>query len=142
MTRSGLAKIILWIAIVVVVFLMPSILSGNLYWLTVLCLLAINILLVSSLRSITLINEISLGQVGFAIIGAYTHATLMMKGWLLVLAVADHQRLVLRLHSPVAGVSLPQSQRDLLLDPHSTYRRDLSPGGLLLEPLSLVARWG
>ncbi len=36
-------------------------------------------LMVSSLRSVTLINEISLGQVGFAVIGAYTHATLMMK---------------------------------------------------------------
>ena len=80
MTRSGLAKIFLWVAIVVVAFLMPQILSGNQYWLTVLCLLAINILLVSSLRSVTLINEISLGQVGFAIIGAFTHATLMMKG--------------------------------------------------------------
>jgi len=79
MTRSGLFKILLWIAIVAIVFLMPSILSGDMYWLTVLCLLAINILLVSSLRSITLINEISLGQVGFAIIGAYTHAILMMK---------------------------------------------------------------
>ncbi len=45
-------------------------------------MLAINILMVSSLRSVTLINEISLGQVGFAIIGAYTQATLMMKGGL------------------------------------------------------------
>ena len=82
MNRKGLAKIIIWVAIVVVAFLMPKILSGNAYWLTVLCLLAINILMVSSLRSITLINEISLGQVGFAIIGAYTHATLMMKAHL------------------------------------------------------------
>jgi branched-chain amino acid transport system permease protein len=80
MTRRGLAKIIIWVAIVVVLFFMPRILSGNQYWLTVLCLLAVNILLVSSLRSVTLINEISLGQVGFAIIGAYAHATLMMKG--------------------------------------------------------------
>jgi branched-chain amino acid transport system permease protein len=80
MTKRGLAKILLWVAIVVVVFLMPQLLSGNRYWLTVLGLLAINILMVSSLRSITLINEISLGQVGFAIVGAYTHATLMMKG--------------------------------------------------------------
>jgi branched-chain amino acid transport system permease protein len=82
MSKKGLAKILLWVAIIIVVFLMPRILSGNLYWLTVLCLLAINILLVSSLRSVTLINEISLGQVGFAVIGAYTQATLMMKGGL------------------------------------------------------------
>ena len=80
MTKSGVGKIVLWVAIAVVAFLMPQILSGNQYWLTVLCLLAINVLLVSSLRSVTLINEISLGQVGFAIIGAFTYATLMMKG--------------------------------------------------------------
>jgi branched-chain amino acid transport system permease protein len=80
MTRRGLAKLLLWVAIVVVVFLMPQLLSGNRYWLTVLGLLAINILMVSSLRSVTLINEISLGQVGFAVVGAYTHAALMMKG--------------------------------------------------------------
>ncbi len=79
MTKSGLAKVALWVAVVVVVFLMPQLLSGNQYWLTVLCLLAINTLMVSSLRSVTLINEISLGQVGFAVIAAYTHATLMMK---------------------------------------------------------------
>jgi branched-chain amino acid transport system permease protein len=82
MSRRGPAKILLWVAIVVVVFLMPRILSGNLYWLTVLALLAINILMVSSLRSVTLINEISLGQVGFAVIGAYTQATMMMKAHL------------------------------------------------------------
>jgi branched-chain amino acid transport system permease protein len=58
---------------------MPRFVSGNQYWLTVLSLLAINILMVSSLRSMTLINEISLGQVGFAIIAAYAYATLMMK---------------------------------------------------------------
>jgi branched-chain amino acid transport system permease protein len=80
MTRRSWAKILLWVAIVAVVLLMPQLLSGNRYWLTVLGLLAINILMVSSLRSITLIREISLGQVGFAIIGAYTHATLIMKG--------------------------------------------------------------
>jgi branched-chain amino acid transport system permease protein len=83
MSRSGLsriaAKITLVLAAVVVIFLMPNILSGNKYWLTVLTLLVINVLLVNSLRSITLINEISLGQVGFAVIGAYSHAILVMK---------------------------------------------------------------
>lgn len=68
------------IVLVAVVFLMPTILSGNKYWLTVLTLLAINVLLVSSLRSVTLINEISLGHVGFALIGAYAQGLLMMKG--------------------------------------------------------------
>lgn len=80
MTKRGSAKLLLWVAIIVVVFAMPNIVGGNVYWITVLALLAINILLVSSLRSVTLINEISLGQVGFVAIGAYGHAVLMMKG--------------------------------------------------------------
>jgi branched-chain amino acid transport system permease protein len=69
----------LTIVVLAVVVLMPNMLSGNRYWLTVLALLGINILLVSSLRSVTLMNEISLGQVGFALIGAYAHANLVMK---------------------------------------------------------------
>jgi branched-chain amino acid transport system permease protein len=80
MNRGSLAKIGTVVVLVAVVFLLPRMLSGNQYMLTVLGLLAINILLVASLRSITLINEISLGQVGFALIGAYTHAILVMKG--------------------------------------------------------------
>ncbi len=86
MTRArsvrSLVQIIVAVAVVVIVFLMPQIVSGNRYWLTVFALLAINILLVSALRSVTLINEISLGHVGFAIIGAYSQALLMMKGGL------------------------------------------------------------
>jgi branched-chain amino acid transport system permease protein len=73
------ARPVLVLVGIVIAFLLPNILGGNKYWMTVLTLLIINILMVSSLRSITLINEISLGQVGFAVIGAYTHAILMMK---------------------------------------------------------------
>jgi branched-chain amino acid transport system permease protein len=80
LSSRGLTKLLIAVAVVVVAFLAPRILSGNTYWVTVMALAAINILLVSSLRSITLINEISLGQVGFVVIGAYVHATLMMKG--------------------------------------------------------------
>jgi len=86
MTKAGLARIpakpIAIVVIIAVVFLMPNILSGSTYWLTVLTLLAINVLLVSSLRSVTLINEISLGHVGFALIGAYAQGLLTMKGGL------------------------------------------------------------
>lgn len=82
MSRRGAAKLLFWVAVAALVFALPKLLKGDPYWLTVLCLLAINTLLVSSLRSVTLINEISLGQVGFAVIGAYTHATLMMKAHL------------------------------------------------------------
>jgi branched-chain amino acid transport system permease protein len=82
MSKRGAAKSLLWVAIFFVVIFMPKMLGGNQYWVTVLALLAINVLLVSSLRSVTLINEISLGQVGFVVIGAYVHATLMMKAHL------------------------------------------------------------
>ncbi len=79
MTKRGWTKLLLWVGLVVIAFALPTILRRDPYWLTVFCLLAINTLLVSSLRSVTLINEISLGQVGFAVIGAYAHAALMMK---------------------------------------------------------------
>jgi branched-chain amino acid transport system permease protein len=82
MSKRGSFKTAIWVAIFVLVIFMPQMLRGNQYWITVLALLAINILLVSSLRSVTLINEISLGQVGFVVIGAYVHATLMMKAHL------------------------------------------------------------
>lgn len=82
MTRSRRARTLVSavsvVAVIGVVLAMPSILSGNRYWLTVLTVLSINILLVSSLRSVTLINEFSLGQVGFACIGAYAYAYLVM----------------------------------------------------------------
>lgn len=79
MTKGGLSKTLIWVAVLAVVIFMPQMLGGNAYWITVIALLAINTLLVSSLRSVTLINEISLGQVGFVVIGAYVHALLMMK---------------------------------------------------------------
>lgn len=80
-TRS-LVKPVAAIALMAIAVLMPNIVGGNKYWLTILTLLAINVLLVNSLRSVTLINEISLGHVGFALIGAYAQAILMMKGGL------------------------------------------------------------
>ena len=84
MTRAGLARIpakpIAIVALIAVVLLMPNILSGSTYWLTVLTLLAINVLLVSSLRSVTLINEISLGHVGFALVGVLMAALAVISG--------------------------------------------------------------
>lgn len=68
--------------IAVFLFLAPNWLSGNAYWITVFSLLAINTLLVSSLRCLMLINQISLGQVGFALVGAYGSGLLTLKaGW-------------------------------------------------------------
>jgi len=113
------------VAIFFVVIFMPKMLGGNQYWVTVLALLAINVLLVSSLRSVTLINEISLGQVGFVVIGAYVHATLMMKAASAFLAVAHHQRARGGPHRPHPGLPVPQGERHLLLHPHPAHRRDL-----------------
>ena len=82
MIKNKIIKTSSLAAIVILLFLLPTILSGNQYYLSVLTLLIINILLVSSLRSVTLIDQISLGQIGFALIGAYSSALLMMKAHL------------------------------------------------------------
>lgn len=79
MHKRGLSRFLLWAGGAVVAFLIPQVFAGDPYWLAVFGLLAINILLVSSMRTIMLVNELSFGQVGFAIIGAYTHALLMMS---------------------------------------------------------------
>jgi branched-chain amino acid transport system permease protein len=82
MTKRGGFNTSIWVVIFFLAIFAPQILRGNQYWIMVIALLAINVLLVSSLRSVTLISEISLGQVGFVVIGAYVHALLMMKAHL------------------------------------------------------------
>jgi branched-chain amino acid transport system permease protein len=72
MRSSGLA------ALIVVLFLTPVFL--NIYWISVLALALINILLAVSLRTIKLLDLISLGHVGFTLVGAYGSAILVMKG--------------------------------------------------------------
>ncbi len=51
----------------------------NPYWLYILSLAWINVLLASSLRTISLTGELSLGQVGFMLVGAYSSALLSLK---------------------------------------------------------------
>ena len=51
----------------------------SVYWTSVLIILGINILMVSSLRTIRLLGHISLGHVGFSLIGAYGSALLVMR---------------------------------------------------------------
>ena len=74
-----------------VVFLMPLFINSY-YWLSVFILIYINILLVSSVRTVKLIGYISFGQVGFAAIGAYFSALLVMKSglscWLAIIISA------------------------------------------------------
>ncbi|WP_300459554.1 branched-chain amino acid ABC transporter permease [Desulfobacula sp.] len=53
--------------------------AGNDYLLSVLILIAINVLMACSLRTIFILEQISLGHVGFALIGAYSSALMVMK---------------------------------------------------------------
>ena len=53
--------------------------AGNDYLLSILILTAINVLMACSLRTIFILEQISLGHVGFALIGAYSSALMMMK---------------------------------------------------------------
>lgn len=49
------------------------------YWIHILCIMFINVLLTSSVRTINLTGEISLGTGGFMLVGAYGSALLAMK---------------------------------------------------------------
>jgi branched-chain amino acid transport system permease protein len=64
--------------LVVLLFCVPSVLQND-YWLFVLCLAWINVLLASSLRTIYRTGELSLGQVGFMLLGAYSSALMSMR---------------------------------------------------------------
>jgi len=78
MNRNRLIDISSIAALVIILFLVP-VLIKNVYWVSVLALVGINILLASSLRTIKLLDHISLGHVGFTLIGAYGSALLVMK---------------------------------------------------------------
>ena len=71
-------------------FFCIPLLIDNYYWKSVFVLILINVLLVASLRTVKLIGYISLGQVGFAAVGAYGSALLVMKAgfpfWLAIIA--------------------------------------------------------
>lgn len=78
MSRKKLINVTITVAAIVIAFLMAPFL-GNDFWVSMLIMLALNILLASSLRTIFILNEVSLGHVGFTLIGAYTSALLAMK---------------------------------------------------------------
>jgi branched-chain amino acid transport system permease protein len=78
MNKRKIIRIIILIVAVALSFSMASIL-GNDYWVSILIMIALNILLTSSLRTIYILDEVSLGQVGFTLIGAYTSALLTLK---------------------------------------------------------------
>jgi len=78
MSRKLLINILSIVVLAAIIITLPIALS-SVYWTSVLIILGINILLVSSLRTIKLLGHISLGHVGFSLIGAYGSALLVMK---------------------------------------------------------------
>jgi branched-chain amino acid transport system permease protein len=79
--KTGLKAVSLAIG-AILALLMPGILGHNEYLVSVLILIILNIIMASSLRTIALLREMSLGHVGFGLIGAYCSALLMMKAGL------------------------------------------------------------
>ena len=59
-------------------YLLPPILDNE-YWLSILIIVLIDILLTSSLRLIYLLDQLSLGHVGFSLLGAYSSALFMLR---------------------------------------------------------------
>jgi branched-chain amino acid transport system permease protein len=78
MPNRKLIKSLTFVVFIVFMLLYP-ILSRNMYWIHILCIVFINILLTSSLRTINLTGDISLGTGGFLLVGAYGSALLAMK---------------------------------------------------------------
>jgi len=78
MSRKLLINILSIVVLAAIIITLPIALK-NVYWTSVLVILVINILLVSSLRTLKLVGHISLGHVGFSLIGAYGSALLAIK---------------------------------------------------------------
>ena len=78
MNKKSLINTLSIVALAIILLLIPVFLK-SVYWVSILALVGINILLVSSLRTIKLLDHISLGHVGFTCIGAYGSALLVMK---------------------------------------------------------------
>jgi branched-chain amino acid transport system permease protein len=69
------------IALVAMMAVAPGVM-GSAYWYAIFTTVIINVLLATSLRTIFLVGRISLGHVGFMLVGAYGSALLSMRlGW-------------------------------------------------------------
>lgn len=75
---KDLTKKLILICIIIFLSVMPVFLN-NVYWLGVLIIMGINILLASSVRTVWLIKHLTLGQVGFSLLGAYSSAILVSQ---------------------------------------------------------------
>lgn len=78
MNKKGMSKALIIVILIAIALAAPLLLNSD-YWVSVLILVLINILLVASLRTIWLLGNISLGHVGFSLIGAYSSALLVMS---------------------------------------------------------------
>ncbi|MBN1692613.1 MAG: branched-chain amino acid ABC transporter permease [Dehalococcoidales bacterium] len=78
MSRKLLITITIAAVLAAVIIILPLALN-SVYWTSILVLVGINILIVSSLRTIKLLGHISLGHVGFSLIGAYGSGLLAIK---------------------------------------------------------------
>ncbi|MBM4338273.1 MAG: branched-chain amino acid ABC transporter permease [Deltaproteobacteria bacterium] len=78
MNRRRLIRMLGIMAFVVFLFFVP-VLFDNVYWVSILIITAINALLATSLRTISIVGHFSLGHVGFMLLGAYSSALLVLK---------------------------------------------------------------
>lgn len=78
MNRGPLIKIVYSVVLAALLMATPVIVS-NIYWISVLIMTQIYILMAASMRTILLIGHVSLGHIGFMLLGAYSSALLVMK---------------------------------------------------------------
>lgn len=76
-----LGSVLIIAGVFVLAALAPLALAST-YWTSVLTMMAVNCLMVASLRIVFLVGEMSLGHVGFMCVGAYSSALLMLKAGL------------------------------------------------------------
>jgi branched-chain amino acid transport system permease protein len=81
MNKKQLSKNLSIVALIVFLCLVPVIIKSN-YWLHVFIIIAINILVAVSLRTIFLTGEVCLGIAGFMLLGGYASALLTLKAGL------------------------------------------------------------
>jgi branched-chain amino acid transport system permease protein len=72
-----MAKLFYLLPLAAVTVALPSLLDE--YWMSVIIFMAINILMVAGIRNMWLVGNISLGQGGFSLVGAYCSGLLAMR---------------------------------------------------------------
>ncbi len=81
MRNNRFVKIVMGCGSAAVIIAAPLLLHSP-YWTSALTVIALNVLLTASLRTVTLIGEFSLGHAGFMLVGAYTAGLLSMQAGL------------------------------------------------------------